>query len=315
MISMEANFSSEPPSHAPPKLPWRPPPVQSTPRRIHPSVRWRILFGSPITQVGWGLFGFTMIFFWTFGIHCDIPSLYKYRGKLVTAQAIVTDTRHTMFSEGGSKTSKGTPVIRNEFSFQTPTGRTIKTSSYALGRELVIGSPVDIEYPAGEPEAARIVGMRTRPMSAWLLFVLVFPAAGLGMLLIGMTTSARNCSLLEHGRLAGGHLKEKTPTNTRVNGRRVYRMVFTFIGDDGKEHLTTVRSHMTEKLEDEELEPLFFDPNNPTRAVVLGGMPGPIYVDPQGEFHAENPSRNLAVLVLPAAAVLIQLLAAWLYFR
>ena len=308
---MEANFSSKPRRNRPPED-WTPPPMLPTPRPIALMVRLRILFGSAGVQVGWGVFGFGLIFFWTFGMNADVPSLYRYRGKLTTEKAIVTAAEPTNFTEGGSKSHPGVRVYRNEFTLKTPTGKTYKLSSYAVGHQLEVNAPVDIEYPAGEPEHARIVGMRTKPMSVWVLLVAIVPGVGLVFIIVGMSSNWRGCWLLENGRIAGGVLQSKEPTNTRINNQRVYRLTFAFHADDGQEYRTVARSHVTEKLEDDDFEPLFYDPANPTRTVILGSLPGPVYINGQGEFCVEEPGKSYLPLILPTLVIVVHGL--WILF-
>jgi hypothetical protein len=141
--------------------------------------------------------------------------------------------------------------------------------------------------------------MRTKPMPVFMFFVLIFPLAGLLMLGSGFHTGLNACRLLSSGKIAGGVLRSKEATNTRVNGRRVYKLTFDFKSEDGKSHIAAVSNHVLDKLEDDYYEPLLYDPLDPSRSVLLGNLPGAVFVDEQGGIRVEDPQRNARCLVLP----------------
>jgi hypothetical protein len=61
---------------------------------------------------------------------------------------------------------------------------------------------VTVEYDPAHPGTNRIQGTRTSPYTPWVLFVLVFPLAGLGVALGGLMAGRRRGRLLRDGELA-----------------------------------------------------------------------------------------------------------------
>jgi hypothetical protein len=287
---------------------WKPPMLPDPPRRVPIMLQLRMMFGGALAQIGWFLFGVGMIFFWGLVVNIDYASLYRYNGKLTQIQVTITASDKTSFSEGGSKTRKGTPIYKHDFKFTLPTGKSYTNASYSVGNQLKPGENFNAEFPDGEPQHARLVGMRTKPAPIFVLFVMFFPLIGLGMVVFSLNTGLNACRLLTGGKIAGGVLRNKEPTNTRINGRRVYKLTFDFRAEDGKNYIANAKNHVLDKLEDDYYEPLLYDPLDPTRSVLLGNLPGTVFVDEHGEMHVENPGMNIPSLVIPMLVITANLM-------
>ena len=97
-----------------------------------------------------------------------------------------------------------------------------------------------------------------------------------------------------------GVLKSKEPTNTKVNGRRVYRLTFEFAADDGKLYEMTSKTHLPYNLEDDAQERLLYDPARPTYAVMLDRFRPVPDVDEMGHIRPVSLKSGLLALALPA---------------
>jgi hypothetical protein len=91
-------------------------------------------------------------------------------------------------------------------------------------------------------------------------------------------------------------------------------MRFEFEADDGKRYQTVARTHQTEKLEDDKLEPLLYLPADPRQATLIDHLPGAPRINPDGTI-ARRPEMAALALVCVAAGVTINLVGAWLALR
>ena len=287
------------------------------PRHVPLMVRGRILFGGTLNQMGWLFFGFGMIFVWAFAFNADITSWYVFSGELDTASGTVTRSNKTGGSVGGSKHSKGTPIYANHYTFDAgdtryPAGveRVYEGVSYATGRHYTKGHKVKVEFPKGRPEHSRIVGMRAAMWPALAVLVVIFPAVGL-IFIAGILPRRRKAArLLAHGELTTGVLMSKKATSTRINEQRVYKLTFEFTVA-GQTYEVAAKTHETEKLEDDNEEPLLYDPFNPANAVMLDHLPGEPRIDENGEVRLNKVAGTVLVLITPAATIIGNGLYAW----
>jgi len=273
------------------------------PREVPLLVRLRLLFGGSASQAGWFFLGFGMIFFWVFVCNADLTSWTRFRGPLATVEGIVTDSRDTGASEGGSKGSRGTPIYENEFKFVV-NAREYQGVSYATGRQMRARQKVTVEYVPGKPEFARIRGMRASEFGPEVLLVTIFPLAGLGMVVASLKKGLKACDLLAHGVQTTGNQISKEPTNAKVNKREVYKFTFSFKTADGENHAAVSRTSLVERCENPTAEPLVYDPKNPERAVLLDNLPGAPHITEDGRITVKSPWKAIALLVIPAATVI-----------
>lgn len=64
------------------------------------------------------------------------------------------------------------------------------------------------------------------------------------------------------------------------------------------------KTHLPEKLEDHEEEPLLYDPMYPKSAVMLDNLPGAPKIDESGNIRAGSPIVVLLNLVIPLASII-----------
>ncbi len=273
------------------------------PRRLPLSVRACVLFGGGLNLAGWIVLLVGTVFVWILGVNSDLPALWQFDGELETVQGKVTKSEKTAFTEGGSRTRRGTRVYANHYTFTTDDGRTVAGVSYARGRALKPGQQATIEFVKGEPTVSRIRGMRTRMLSPWAGVVYVLPLVGVLFVFAGMRRGWKACRLLADGQVGLGVLTSKTLTGARVNSRPVYKLTFEFKASDGRTYEVTSRTHKPEALEDDAQERLLYDPFSPSYAVLFDSLPGAPQLDSRGEFKEASPGKLAAVLGLPILTI------------
>ena len=275
------------------------------PRAVPLLVRSRVLLGGTLNQFGWLWLGFSMFFFWIFGLNADVTSWWHFRGAVETVPGVITASVDTGFSSGGTEHSRGTPVYANHYTFRTADETEWRGVSYATGRRGSPGAVVRIEYPAGKPQISRIVGMRSAAVQGWVLpLVLLFPLIGVGLLAPGTRRGLKGIRLLKQGVRGGGTLKSKEPTNVSVNDQPVFKLVFEFTAEDGVAREVVAKSLRPEALEDEVEEPLLYLPSDPSFAVLLDALPGSPRIDEDGQMRVGSLLSTLRVTLVPGAAIL-----------
>ena len=137
----------------------------------------------------------------------------------------------------------------------------------------------------------------TRGNREFGLFLLVFPIAGLALVIWQLPAGLRNLRLLRHGVETRGKLVGKHETRVQVNGVPV--MALTFAYDvDGKKYSATVKTRRFHVLEDDEREAMLYDPRSPSRATTLDHLPGSPKVTTDGEIAA-RPGTAIHLMIAP----------------
>jgi hypothetical protein len=273
------------------------------PRRVTAGAAVQLLFGGRINTVGWLFLTIGTVFVWSFAPAIDLSSSWQFRAPLERAQATVSRCEKTSFSVGGSAHRRGAPVYANYYSFVASDGASRDGVSYATGRCLRSGAVVAVEYPAGKPGISRLEGMRRTPLGLGPIFVGFFPLIGLGLIIGGFRHGRRSLHMIRFGHPAQGTLESKRATNARVNHRTVYEMKFAFTGDDGIRHEAATKTSRPERLEDNEKENMLYDPEAPSRAVMLDTLPGRFSTDESGSITSASPLASLFALALPLLAI------------
>ncbi len=275
--------------------------LAGAPRAVPLLVRVRILFGGQASQIGWLLLGFGLVFFWAFVCRADLTSWYRFRRALAVAEGQVTRSGYTGATEGGSKHRRGTPIYKNEFRFVVD-DKEYTNASYAVGARLPVGRKLTVQYLTNDPTIARIQGMRTNVFGPGVLFVMIVPLVGLGLIVFALSRRSKACRLLIHGIPTTGKLIAKEATRVKENNRTVYKLTFEFETGDGRSGNATARTNAPERFQ-ETGEPLVYDPEYPDRAVMLDNLPGAPHIGEDGHVYCQQPSRALFSLVVPLATV------------
>jgi|Deesub1362A_J573_1020465.scaffolds.fasta_scaffold00938_13 hypothetical protein len=267
------------------------------PRAVPLSLRIRVLFGGFSNQFGWIFIGFGMIFVWVFALKADISSLALFLMPSRETPGQVRSAQDIGASENNA------PVYEVHYVYVDHLGRQRSGVSYTAGG-VQPGSQVTVQYLTSAPEISRIKGMRRRPFSFWAVFPIIFPLIGLGFVYSGIRHGLKANRLLARGRIAFGRLVSSVPTGARINERPVIRLTYIFKTPDGEEWEATATSHEVEDLTDEAQEPLLYDPDDPSTAVLLDDLPGTTRFDSAGRLMPASPFAAVRVLLLPTITVI-----------
>ncbi len=262
----------------------------SPPRPLPLVHRLILMFGGFSQQFGWAFFGFGMIFAWVFVFQSTLFSWHDWDDASLVA-AVIENASSTSASENDS------PVYRYTFRYEVG-GQSYLSRSYTTGPYFSRGDTVGVLYFPDEPATSRLVEGRTAMFGWGVAFVLLFPLIGLIFILVGFRKNMKAIDLLVNGRFARGQLTSKSPTNTRINDRTVYRYTFTFTANDGREYEATGKTHRTHLLEDEETERLIYAESDPSHAVLYDNISLAPEIDPDGYF-APPGIWAYRVLILP----------------
>lgn len=263
------------------------------PRRVPLSLAIVSAIGG-LAQIGWFVFGFGMIFFWAFAGNADL-SVLTFRGVLAQTEGLITSTQPTGASEGEQ------PVVANHYEYSVA-GRRMSGTSYTLGSSAATGEKVTVEYKPDDPLTSRVEGMRRGQFGPVVLLVTIFPLIGLLIIYFSTRSGLRRAHLLRNGVFTTGKLVSREATNMTVNKRRVYELTFAFATRDGRRSEAKARSTDPSTLEDEESEPLLYDPEQPERVYVLDEVPARPQLDGTGELVG-RPIAALFSLILPALVI------------
>jgi hypothetical protein len=247
-----------------------------------------------LSQIGWAVFGFGSIFFWGFVTNADF-SFVTFRGARANASGIVTRIVDTRASEGKRR------IRANHYQYSVA-GKSFDGVSFSNQGDVSEGDRVTVEYAVSSPEQSRIAGQRRKMFGAGVAFVTIFPLIGLGLLVGAMRWGSRRARLLRDGVLTTGVLIGKSPTNTTVNNRRVFELIFEFTARDGRKHQAKARTSITERLEDERQELLLYDPEKPEDAVLIDDAPSRPKLDEVGGLAPRRVAAVLA-MILPALVI------------
>jgi hypothetical protein len=269
-----------------------------TPREVPLSVGLRILFGGLRNQFGWILLGFGMVFVWIFALNADLTSPFLFRLETATTRGRVESIH------GTNASSNDRPIFEVRYTYFDNYGRPQAASCYATGGHPEVGDQVTVEYVSAFPEISRLPGMRRRTFGALAAFPVLFPLVGLGLLLSGAKHGLKALRLLREGKIAFGTLISTESTRARINDRPVLKLTYAFKGEGAYEWQVTARTHNPEALRDEAEEPVLYDPADPTTAVLLDELPGPIEFDRSGRIVPGTLLETAKVLLVPSLTVI-----------
>ncbi|MHC9543541.1 MAG: DUF3592 domain-containing protein [Vulcanimicrobiota bacterium] len=296
--------------------------ISPPPRQVPLSIAVKVIFGDFASLFGWIFFGAGMIFFWVFAMNADFSSLSYSSSSWVSTNGVMTTSEQTHFSEGGSRSSRGTLIYANHFRFKAADGNEYEGVSYSKGaynppRSVVESNvmAVSVQYISSNPRISRIMGQRLKPLSPNVIFVMIFSIVGFCFLAFGMIQGFKALKLLASGETALGTLKKKDSTNTRINNRRVYALTFSFNTKDGIPATAVARTNEPDKLEDDREERLFYNPINPSEAVLFDSLPGGVGIDGRGDIYDPSPLKSFLYLIIPAIVLLGNAFAVITCFR
>jgi len=301
------------PLPAPPGAPYRSVGPARTlappPRHVPGHLRTLLYFGSASARMGWLFVAFGTVMCWIFGMQADWSPLTVH-GPYDHLDAQVVRSHVTL-------TGKHHDQKLTRVTFRYTVDDTVHEGvSYHDGEGPLVGATVTIEVPHGRFDQAVVVGMRRAETPFWALLILaIFPLLGLGFAGHRVRAGRREVRLLTVGLLGHGKLVHRELTNVTVNKRPVEKLSFDFEDRRGRVHRAVVRTLEPDKLTDDALEPLVYDPLDPSRAALLDALPGTPRVDAAGQLAFDgSPWTLFAALALPVLAVVANLAAPFVAF-
>jgi hypothetical protein len=258
--------------------------------------RLAILFGGVLQQIGWLFAAVGLLFSQIFVAQSEVIH-WLDRGEWLRVPGEVLAIEET-----GAAVNQAN-VYRLRFSFEAE-GRRHEGECHAEGHLVSVGEAAEIEYRAGNPALARVVGARHELFPAGLAFMLIFPLAGLLMAFFSMRKNIEAIDLIVNGRVAYGKRISREPTGVQINNQPVYRYTFRFETPDGQQHEAHGETHQPRLLEDDAEEMLLYAESRPEYAVMYDAVPGAPPLSSRGEFEA-LPLARLSVLALPLLAFLL----------
>lgn len=152
-----------------------------------------------------------------------------------------------------------------------------------------------------------IEGSRNGTFEWPMLFILLFPAIGLTMITVGMRKGLTGLRLLTHGIPAQGRFAGQTGTNVRINDEPVLALTFEFKTVDGRTARCVAKTHEPHRLKDEAEEPLVYDPEDPSVAVLLDDLPGRPRISDDSVVRSRD-GMAWHLLLVPAGSVLMHVI-------
>lgn len=269
------------------------------PRNIDWFTQATILFGGFMQQFGWFFFGFGMIFFWIFGWNSEAMVSLGTWGKWIPAEGTVFMVEPTSASENEVR------VYKLTLQYQV-NGQTFLSDVYKTGGGYSEGQSVSLEYNKRIPTIARMEGTRRGIFSSWALIVVIFPLVGLGFIIGSLKRNLKFLKMLEIGEYVRGKIaaKKHTGSTIKINNRHypIYEYKFEFSVKD-KTYFATCKTHLSEKVEDEEKEIILYDRFRPDRAIVYDAMPSAPKILPEGLIDPAYISKGW-VLLLPLVTLI-----------
>lgn len=284
-----------------------------TKRQISTLAYCHVLFGDFKQQMGWWFFAIGMIFFWAFAAHMDVTALFYLHGEIENTQGIILNVTLTDAGEQ-SESSPGRPIVAYQYTFIAENGLKYEDVSYSNEKkELQKGDLVTVEYPIGKPDISHIKDMRNAIFRASpaMALTIIFPLAGLVMLVPGLIQGFRADRLLKTGQLSLGKLRKVTPIKSKVLKMKLYLISFEVRANDNSLHMISVRRNIT--WTDREAK-LLFHLEKPSSSILLTDLPGPPVIHENKSVVCGNRKYAVLSLLLPIATLLGNGVYALFYF-
>lgn len=254
---------------------------ENPPRHLNLLTRINVLFGGFYIQFGSVFFWFGMVFVLIFVGQSSAIHWFSFEGDWRETEGLLLEIN------AGYGEVNEEPIYEYVFSYsangQSFTGKS--NAAFSGEEETTI---VQIEYKTGNPTRSRIVGMRSELFPAWVvLLVIVFPAIGFVFLFLGFKKNIKALQLLINGTFTRGKMLSYEPTNAVINDQTVYAYKFEFHASN-KTYIAECKTHLTERVEDEETEKVLYDKADPKFNLVYDAMGAAPKIDRFGKIEQSN---------------------------
>ncbi|MBR9921180.1 MAG: DUF3592 domain-containing protein [Bacteroidetes bacterium] len=273
---------------------------EAPPRYIDVYSQAVVIFSGFLQQFGWAFFTFGMIFVWVFGFNSFVRLIGKPMGEEATVKGEVQEVDYTAASENGQNIYRYTYTYIHDF-------REYEGVSYGKNPSVKEGDEIQVIYSIKHPERSYMEGTRRAMFNGWVLFVFLFPLIGLIFIVLAIRKNVHFLRMLRYGRATSGKLVKKEGTNASVTINDTKYPVFAYTFEfqhAGKTYSAKAKTHVTERLEDEEREIILYDELNPEANMLFDAVSGAPRIDAQGYFRPA-PAWKLVLFILPLLAVLL----------
>lgn len=202
-----------------------------------------------------------LVMCWAF-VPSHLPSQWQLdHGSVLTVAGKITSAEDT-------KTSVNSQRVREyRFSYQPDSGGKRHGTAFTTGSRWSQGAAVTVRYLAADPAVAVPAGARLDEAPAWLLFVLLFPLTGCGLMLNAIFSRRKKLQLLRDGRLTTATVSSIEKTRVEVNNRPQFK-IHLIRSDDRSAIMKrscdpTELAWADEKIKSAEPVKLLYDPKNP----------------------------------------------------
>jgi len=278
------------------------PPLAAAPRILPRSLALRVRLGGVGAGISWLVLAFGGVLATVFIGNSSLLTSWRFAGTRVVAQGEVLAVERT------SSRINDVFVQRVSFEFEAPDGRFAEASSYGTAPVPQVAATVEVEWPEGSPELARIVGMRAQAFSEWVGLTLIAPLAGLVGLALSLRANSRRLRLMREGESAWGVLTKTERTNTQINNQYVHRLYFEFVDVAGERRTATDRTHRAEFFDRDVARRVLYDPRTDDTCI-LELTPGSPAID-NGAWLPVGAGALAKVLLLPCVAAAVIAIAA-----
>ncbi|TAE75927.1 MAG: hypothetical protein EAZ85_01245 [Bacteroidetes bacterium] len=271
-------------------------------RHLSLALRLKILFGNTTAQSGWGILILGQIFFILFVMQVDFSDFYLGKNSPKT-QGKITKINNT-----NTRINKRN-VYEFHYEYQDKNNVKLQGISYSTNKDLSINSLVNVEYLEKKTTYSRIENMQKKLFPMYIILLAVISLIGIVISVISISRGLKNIRLLQIGVVTKGKFIKMEPTKVKVDNQFVQRLYFEFTDHFGKTQTTTADLLDTKKLQDEPEETIFYDAENPSKALLIDGLPSNIKLLPDNTFEKGNILLGVVYLILPFFGLLSILMA------
>lgn len=202
--------------------------VPGVPRRV----RWRAVIGKP------GFIGLLAGGFWAFlGLWIGAAGAPPWEDRILDARARTGEATPVAVESTNAKVGRRGYVSRIRFRFRDALGVERTGSSYTPDSGLIAlargGQTLPMEYDAGTPRRARITDTTLSTFGREAVFPFSFGLIGLAVVIETLRRVARRFRLYTTGEAARGSVLSVSKSGTRVNGRPLLAVRYSFEGPFG----------------------------------------------------------------------------------
>jgi hypothetical protein len=189
--------------------------------------------------------------------------------------------------EGGNRSHPGQMLYELDYQYSAGTAQNLPGKDFVLGEKYKAGDEIGVEYLSSDSQVSRIAGNEN--LNQWLvLIVLLFPVVGLVLVLFEFRKARNYWHLLKNGQFTMAELINSQQTGVNLkSGSRVsyqFKLTFAFKLNTGELHQASIKTFNVSQVQDDKLEGLLYDQNNPDKIMLLDEFPGNLQVDTSGRI-------------------------------